>query len=86
MKILLVDDHAIVRSGLRGLIAAGTDTRIMEVSNAVDALMSTRLDKSDLMLLDLNLAGTSGMELRQIPAEDETVRVIILTRPVCGID
>lgn len=42
--------------------------------------MSIRQDKPDLILLDLNLAGTSGMELlRQILAEDETVRVIILT-------
>jgi DNA-binding NarL/FixJ family response regulator len=80
MKILLVDDHAIVRFGLRGLIAAETDTRITEASNAADALMSIRLDKPDLILLDLNLAGTSGMELlRQILAEDRTVRVIILT-------
>ena len=80
MKILLVDDHAIVRSGLRSLIATGTDTRIMEASNAADALTSIQLDKPDLILLDLNMAGTSGMELlRQILAADETVRVIILT-------
>ena len=52
----------------------------MEASNAADALVSIRADKPDLILLDLNLSGTSGMELRrQIVAEDETVRVIILT-------
>ena len=80
MKILLVDDHVIVRSGLRNLLAAGRDARIIEASNGREALQQLRVEKPDLVLLDLNLPGMGGLELlRRMLIEDGSVRILVLS-------
>jgi two-component system invasion response regulator UvrY len=83
MKILLVDDHAIVRAGLRNLLTAVSNPRISEAANGRDAMLLLRQDRPDLVLLDLNLPGIGGLELlRRMLVEDKAVRVIVLTMHV----
>jgi two-component system invasion response regulator UvrY len=83
MKILLVDDHAIVRAGLRNLLTAVSKPRISEAANGRDAMLLLRHDRPDLVLLDLNLPGIGGLELlRRMLLEDKAVRVIVLTMHV----
>jgi len=80
MKILLVDDHAVVRSGLRNLLMSVADTRISEAATGRDALLRLRQDHPDLVLLDLNLPGIGGLELlRRMLLEDRTVRILVLS-------
>jgi two-component system, NarL family, invasion response regulator UvrY len=80
MKILLVDDHAIVRAGLRDLLASALDARVSEVATGRDALAGLRRDRPDLVLLDLNLPGIGGLDLvRRMLLEDPAARIIILT-------
>ena len=80
MKILLVDDHAVVRSGLRNLLTSVADTRISEAATGRDALLRLRQDRPDLVLLDLNLPGIGGLELlRRMLQEDKAVRVLVLS-------
>jgi two-component system, NarL family, invasion response regulator UvrY len=80
MKILLVDDHVIVRAGLRNLLTAVSDTRISEAATGRDAMLLLRNDKPDLVLLDLNLPGIGGLELlRRMLLEDKAARIIVLT-------
>ncbi len=80
MKILLVDDHAIVRSGLRGLLTSVAESQISEAANGRDALLRLRHDRPDLVLLDLNLPGIGGLELlRRMLLEDKTVRILVLS-------
>jgi two-component system invasion response regulator UvrY len=80
MKILLVDDHAVVRSGLRNLLMSVADTRISEAATGRDALLRLRQDHPDLVLLDLNLPGIGGLELlRRMLLEDKTVRILVLS-------
>jgi two-component system invasion response regulator UvrY len=80
MKILLVDDHVIVRSGLRNLLMAVADTQISEAATGRDALLRLRQDRPDLVLLDLNLPGIGGLELlRRMLLEDKTVRILVLS-------
>jgi two-component system invasion response regulator UvrY len=80
MKILLVDDHEIVRSGLRNLLASALDTQISEASTGRDALLRQRRDRPDLVLLDLNLPGIGGLELlRRMLLEDKAARIVVLT-------
>lgn len=80
MKILLVDDHVIVRSGLRDLLTSVGDPQISEAANGKDALLRLRQDQPDLILLDLNLPGIGGLELlRRILLEDKAVRVLVLS-------
>ena len=80
MKILLVDDHAIVRSGLRNLLMSVMDTQISEAATGRDALLRLRQNQPDLVLLDLNLPGIGGLELlRRMLLEDKTVRILVLS-------
>jgi DNA-binding NarL/FixJ family response regulator len=80
MKILLVDDHVVVRSGLRNLLTSVADTQIWEAATGRDALLRLRQDRPDLVLLDLNLPGIGGLELlRRMLLEDKTVRILVLS-------
>jgi len=80
MKVLLVDDHAIVRSGLRNLLASALAAQISEAATGRDALLRLRRDRPDLVMLDLNLPGIGGLELlRRMLLEDKAARVLVLT-------
>src|ERR1700740_1384290 len=80
MKVLLVDDHAVVRSGLRALLTSAADVVICEASNGRDALLRLRQDRPHLVLLDLNLPGIGGLELlRRMLVEDKATRILVLS-------
>jgi len=80
MKVLLVDDHSVVRSGLRALLTSVTEIEVLEAPNGRDALVRLRQDQPDLVLLDLNLPGIGGLELlRRMLAENSAVRVVVLS-------
>src|SRR5215475_10397505 len=80
MKILLVDDHVIVRSALRNLLTSMVDAEISEAANGRDALLRLRQDRPHLVLLDLNLPGIGGLELlRRMLVEDKTTRILVLS-------
>lgn len=63
MTILLVDDHALVRAGLKRLLATLATGDILEAANGRDALALIRQRRPDLVILDLNLPGLGGLEL-----------------------
>jgi len=80
MKILLVDDHAVVRAGVRRLLATEPDVGIFEAASAGDALDLYRRERPDLIILDLNLTGSSGLELlRRLLQSDKAAKVLILS-------
>nr|WP_294505462.1 response regulator transcription factor [uncultured Rhodopila sp.] len=80
MKALLIDDHAIVRSGLRRLFAGLPQCDIIEAANGRDALLLVRAERPDLVVLDLNLPGIGGFELlRRILVEHSAARVLVLS-------
>jgi DNA-binding NarL/FixJ family response regulator len=80
MKILLVDDHAVVRAGVRRLLATELEVSILEAESAGVALELYRRERPDLVVLDLNLTGSSGLELlRRLVQSDKTVKVLILS-------
>ena len=80
MKILLVDDHAVVRAGVRRLLATEPDVSILEAELSAAALELYGRERPDLVVLDLNLTGSSGLELlRRLVQSDKTVKVLILS-------
>lgn len=79
MKALLVDDHAIVRGGLRRLLAT-LPWEIKEAADGRDALILVRAEQPDLVVLDLNLPGIGGFELlRRILVEAPGTRIVVLS-------
>ena len=80
MKILLVDDHIVVREGVRRLLSGIQGVELSEAASGQEALAHFRKERPELVLLDLNLAGIGGLELlRRLLAEDEKVRVVVFS-------
>jgi DNA-binding NarL/FixJ family response regulator len=80
MKILLVDDHIVVREGVRRLLANVTGAQLCEAEDADEALSLYRREHPDLAILDLNLKGVGGLELlRRLLAEDAKARIVVFS-------
>jgi DNA-binding NarL/FixJ family response regulator len=79
--ILLVEDHAIVRSGIRKLLADRPDTQLKEAATGEAALVALRGQAFDLLILDLNLPGLGGLELlRRIIAAHSGLRILVFSQ------
>jgi two-component system response regulator NreC len=81
IRILLVDDHTILRAGLRQLLNAEPDlTVIGEAGSGVEALEQARALQPDVVVLDLGLPGMSGLEaLRELRQHVPGTRVLVLS-------
>ncbi|HYM31654.1 MAG TPA: response regulator transcription factor [Candidatus Cybelea sp.] len=80
MKVLIVDDHPIVRSGLRKLLAAEPQMDVKEAESGAEALSLLKAFRPGLVILDLNLPGIGGLEvMARLKAEDAAVRVLIFS-------
>lgn len=81
IRILIVDDHAILRAGLKHLLSESADIVVAgEAANGVDALTLARSGAWDAMVLDMTMPGKSGIELiKQIKAENAKLPVLVLS-------
>jgi two-component system invasion response regulator UvrY len=81
LDILIADDHALIRQGLRNVFEAERDLRVAgeaaDVAGVFDTLSSTKVD---LLILDINMPGRSGIEaLQDLRTRFPRVRVLILS-------
>jgi two-component system, NarL family, invasion response regulator UvrY len=80
MKILLVDDHAVVREGVRRLLSVHFDPAVLESGDVEHALQIYQREAPDLVVLDLNLGGQGGLEfLRRVLITDPSAKVLIFS-------
>jgi two-component system, NarL family, response regulator NreC len=81
IRVLVVDDHAVVRSGLRLLIDAEEDMETVgEAGTVRDAIFEARTSTPDLILMDVVMPGESGLEgLPRLLHEHPGVKVLILS-------
>lgn len=81
IRILLIDDHAIVRAGYRRLLSAEADFDIVgEAATAHEANALVSLMQPDVALVDLSLKGSSGLEaIRSILMRQPGLRVLVLS-------
>ena len=80
-KVMIVDDHPLVRDGIAALIRTSPGLRVSaEVGNAEEALVAVAAEVPDLVVLDLVLPGKDGIELlKEIHAQYPKVRVLVLS-------
>jgi len=81
IKLLLADDHAVVRSGTRQLLERQPDFRIMgEAADGIEAISMTHELKPDVVIMDVRMPRMSGVEAtKRIKAECPGVKVLVLT-------
>ena len=81
VKVLLVDDHVLFRSGVRALLSDEIGLEVVgEAGDGEEAIESARKLKPDVMVMDLSMPSTNGFEtLRRLAALGSDVRVLVLT-------
>jgi DNA-binding NarL/FixJ family response regulator len=81
IRVYLVDDHALVRTGFRMILASEVDMEVVgEAADGEEALPQIRKLKPDVVICDLHLPGVSGLEITErIVRGDYGSRVIIVT-------
>jgi DNA-binding NarL/FixJ family response regulator len=80
-RIVIADDHAVVRAGLRLLLESQTDMEVVgEANDATEALAQVRTLKPDLVLLDITMGGGGGLKAQeQIAKAAPQTKVLILS-------
>jgi DNA-binding NarL/FixJ family response regulator len=80
-RILIADDHAVLRAGLKMLLNAQDDLTVVgEATNGPEALAAVREHSPDLLLLDITMPKTDGLQvLRQVKRTHPHLRVLVLT-------
>ncbi|MBL0421045.1 response regulator transcription factor [Ramlibacter sp. AW1] len=81
IRLVLADDHAIVREGLKRIIEAASGFQVVgEAGDGSEVLRLVREFEFDLLVLDLSMPGRSGMELiRLVKAEKPRLRILVLS-------
>lgn len=80
MKYLLVDDHPIVRSGLRRLMQGLGEIEVVEADNGRDAFQLFLAERPEVALIDVNLPGMGGFQLlRRLLAETPHLKVLMFS-------
>ncbi|SAK60463.1 response regulator protein [Caballeronia temeraria] len=80
-KVLIADDHAMVREGLRHILANASGFEVAgEASDAASTLALVRSTPAHVLVLDLSMPGRSGLDLlKQLKEEKPALRVLVLT-------
>lgn len=81
IRLLIVDDHPVVRAGLRSLQQTASDVVVVgEASNGEQACTAAAAQQPDVALVDIRLGGESGVDLcRRLKSQHPSLRVLFLT-------
>jgi len=81
IRVLLADDHAVVRAGLRELLTATGDIAVAaEATDGTEVLAAVRSGDYDVAVLDMSMPGRSGIELiKLVKAERPRLRILVLS-------
>jgi len=81
IRVFIVDDHTLVRAGMRMIVAGQEDMQVIgEADNGEDALGQIRRLKPDVVLCDLHLPGISGLEVTErVVRSQPDIRVVVVS-------
>ena len=81
IKVMLVDDHALIREGIKQLLEFDGSIEVIEqASDGIECLEKLKTSRPDILLLDINMPKMNGIEvLEALKAKKDPVKVLILT-------
>ena len=81
IRVLIADDHAVVREGLKGIVAQNADMVVVgEAGNGHEVLEFVRARECDVLLLDLSMPGKDGLDtLKELRLLNPRLPVLILS-------
>ena len=80
IRILIVDDHPIVRDGIRGMFTGDERFQVIgEASDGQEAINRARVDTPDVVLMDLRMPGVDGVQATRTIVDEGLAHVLILT-------
>lgn len=81
IKIMITDDHSMIREGLKNLLELDGDIKVIcEAENGEDCLEKLKTVKPDVLLLDINMPKMNGLEvLKKLKDNKSKVKVLVLT-------
>jgi DNA-binding NarL/FixJ family response regulator len=80
ISIVLVDDHALVREGIRGMLAAYPDIEVVgEASSGPEGVAVVERSRPDVVLMDLRMPGGDGVDATRRITSGDLARVVVLT-------
>lgn len=81
IRVLLADDHAVLRAGLRALLAGESDMEVVgEATDGTDAIAQAQRLQPDVLVLDIAMPRVNGLEvIRRLREEGLAVKVLVLT-------
>jgi len=81
IRVLICDDHSIVRDGLKRILAATTDVQVAgEAASGEAALPLVKANDYDVVMLDMSMPGLSGLDLiKRLLAEKPKLRILVLS-------
>jgi DNA-binding NarL/FixJ family response regulator len=82
IKVMLVDDHAILRDGIRALVDLHDDLEIIgEAYEGKEAIEKALELEPDVVIMDITLPGVDGLEvIRRIKKKNTKIRILVLTQ------
>lgn len=84
IKVLLVDDHKLIRDGIASMLANTSDIEVIgSVSSGEESINQIRLNRPDVILMDILMTGMTGIEAtRWIKESDPTVKIVLVTMEI----
>src|SRR3989304_2138774 len=81
MKVLITDDHAIVREGLQAILKGESDIEVVgEATNGEEAIKKAKELQPDIVLMDITMPGMNGLEAtRLIRKQNPETKILVLT-------
>jgi DNA-binding NarL/FixJ family response regulator len=81
IRILIADDHPVVREGLKGMLEGASDFEVVGIAKDGDSAVSLYRDLApDVVLMDLQMPGLDGVgAIREIKAEEDEAHILVLT-------
>jgi DNA-binding NarL/FixJ family response regulator len=81
INVLIADDHSMVRQGLKQILDMEEDIAVIaQASNGSEAVRLTREENPDVVLMDINMPGTNGLEaIKELKQEKNPAKIIVLT-------